>query len=344
MLSSYVVDRGIETAMNYFVDLLICPDCQSQIYGENKEGLSCKECHRIYDEKEGILNLLPSDKGEHTEIEERDIQVFDDIRGLYKKINQFQGARKIVGDYSLTKIEDTNFELIKPYLDGKKVLEVGCGRGYLTALMSRSASVAAFDISKGSLEYARELGNLDSNVFSFQGNVYSIPFEAETFDIVVATEVLEHLPGLDKAMKEIHRVLKKDGTVVASVPNTIMYFYPVVLLFYLRKVSSCKRLLKLIKRQTDASPDQYHRPFLPRQFRNLFEKNGFEVTKQRTSILYFWRVPYEQIILWGDRHFPTIMKYLVKLIIRSGDVILDREIPLVKWIGTRQHILARKVT
>jgi len=60
-------------AMKYLIDRLICPDCHSQIYIDDKESLSCKKCHRIFQEKDSILNLLPSEKGEHGEIEERDI-------------------------------------------------------------------------------------------------------------------------------------------------------------------------------------------------------------------------------------------------------------------------------
>ena len=328
--------------LHWFTNRLVCPDCHSKIY-DDRGNLSCPKCHRTFDRKGGILNLLPSEKSEHADIEGKNIQAYDDIKSRYEKIRQFRGARKIIADWSLTKIENTNFELVKPYIEGKNVLEIGCGRGYLSALVAQITGVAAFDISRGSLNYAKELGNFGDNVFYFQGNVYSIPFEAETFDIVIAAEVLEHLAGPDRAMREINRVLKVGGIVIASVPNMIMYFSPLVLLTSFEKIRHPLTTFRTyIKRQSDESPRQYDRPFLPTQFSKLFKESGFKVIKHKTSMLNFWLFPCKQIILYGDKRCPAITRWLVKLIIKSSDVVFDREFPIVKWFGTRQHILAKK--
>lgn len=297
----------------------------------------------MFKEEGGILDLMPIAESEYAVIEKRDMKIFDNIKDVYEQTKKFSGARKIIGDWSLTKVENVNFEIISPYIEGKKVLEIGCGRGYMTVLLSLKASVVAFDISRHCLEYAKELDNLGNNVSYFRGNAYSVPFESDTFDIVVATEVLEHLPGLDKAMREINRVVKRGGLVVASVPNTMMYLYPEVLCYLCLTAKGRKYLVGRMRRQID-DKGQYHRPFLPLQFRRLFENYGFEVIRHRTSMCYFYRPPYDWAILWGDMNCPSVTKGIVKLIIRGTDLMLDRELPMIKWFGTRQHILARKVT
>ena len=269
-------------------------------------------------------------------IEERDAAFFDDIESLYKKISKYKGVREIVGDWSLNKIDEVNMELVSPYLNGKKVLEIGCGRGCMTSEMSKMADVVAFDISRGSLKYAESLGNFrDSQIF--QGNVCDMPLKRGIFNVVVVAEVLEHLPKLDRAMVEIHNVIKRGGIVVASVPNSLIYFYPLTLLMHISRIG------KIASRQIDDNKDIYHRPFLPHQFRRLFEEQGFEIVKHRTSMVYFWRFPYERIIFGIEKVYPKIAEWVIKKVIEWTDSILERNIPLIKWIGARQHIVARKI-
>lgn len=278
-------------------------------------------------------------QGKYAKIEHRDCKI-PDIEELHERIGRRTGAWKIVSDWSLTKIEDTNFKLLEPHLDGKRVLEVGCGRGYLTALISNRTTVAASDISRGCLDYARKIGNFSNITFAFQGNVCSIPFKSSTFDVVVASEILEHLPDLNRAMTEINRVLKDGGIVVASVPNTILHLYPLVLLGHLI-VHGPRKIVDLLRRRTDDGP-MYHRPFLPGQLRHLFKQNGFSILSHRTTMLHFWHFPYMQLVQCGEKIHARATQYLVKQFIEKTDAALDRGIPLVRWIGARQHILAQK--
>jgi hypothetical protein len=144
------------------------------------------------------------------------------------------------------------------------------------------------------------------------------------------------------ATTEINRVLKNGGVVIASVPNTLMFFYPLVFSLMCIRKGGLKHLTGLIRREVDESPGQYHRPFLPKQFKTLFEKNGFKVLRHRTSMCYFWRFPYDRVILWGDKFCSLITKLIVKLVIKATDLPLDKEFPVIKWFGARQHILAKK--
>ena len=70
---------------------------------------------------------------------------------------------------------------------------------------------------KEGLEFFKEL---DSNGTIFQqGSVYQLPFKENFFDLIICSEVLEHLDDYHGAIDEIHRVLKPQGKFLPSVPS-----------------------------------------------------------------------------------------------------------------------------
>lgn len=97
-------------------------------------------------------------------------------------------------------------------------LDLGCGLGYLTASLGRGfGRVVGMDSDHSSLGLNRIRG-LSSMV---QGKVPLLPFRDQTFDLVLCSEMLEHLPdGLDReALGEIARVMKPSGRLLITVPS-----------------------------------------------------------------------------------------------------------------------------
>lgn len=100
-----------------------------------------------------------------------------------------------------------------------KLLDIGIGYGFFEILVSKkrpNISLHGIDISGKAL---KKIGNLVSGVYK-KGSILKIPFKKNTFDMVVALEVLEHIDAGDtfKAYKEIKRVLKDGGQFIISVP------------------------------------------------------------------------------------------------------------------------------
>ena len=99
-------------------------------------------------------------------------------------------------------------------LKGKKVLDVGCGTGRtISDLKKAGANVVGVDPSEEMLKIAKKKF---SSVEMFAGEIENLPFEDESFDVVVTLFVIAHLKTLDKAFQEIYRVLKPGGVFIVS--------------------------------------------------------------------------------------------------------------------------------
>jgi 2-polyprenyl-3-methyl-5-hydroxy-6-metoxy-1,4-benzoquinol methylase len=104
---------------------------------------------------------------------------------------------------------------------GRKVLDVACGEGYGAALLAAAgaSSVVGVDLDEATVEHARERHGIDVRV----GDVRSLPFDDDAFDLVVSFETIEHVDEPERALDELARVVTADGLVVVSTPNSSQY-------------------------------------------------------------------------------------------------------------------------
>jgi len=110
--------------------------------------------------------------------------------------------------------------LINKITPDMTVLELGCGTGYFTKeLIKTNSKIIAIDISSELLEIAKS-NCYANNVHFLCDNAYNTNFDDETFDIIVGSSVLHHL-DIDKALKEIYRLLKKGGSLKFTEPNML---------------------------------------------------------------------------------------------------------------------------
>lgn len=104
-------------------------------------------------------------------------------------------------------------EKLKPY----SILDAGCGEGFtLDILKNRKIGkkLTGFDFLEEAIGIGKKL-HPELNLLT--GDIYNISFKDNSFDLVICTEVLEHLENPEKALKELRRVTKE--YVLISVPN-----------------------------------------------------------------------------------------------------------------------------
>jgi len=97
-----------------------------------------------------------------------------------------------------------------------KILEVGCGTGGLTKHLTNYGDVTGFDISEDAVSYCKSSGL--TNIFVQDLNVFDPKPYENTYDLVLALDVLEHIQDDVGAMKKISVILKKDGLFFINVP------------------------------------------------------------------------------------------------------------------------------
>lgn len=138
-----------------------------------------------------------------------------EIKNFYKGYADKIQQKRLHSPYILRRyFHEQNYLLVMKSLKlTDRVLEVGCGEGIVAVFMAKMGiSVTAIDISPANLLAAKELARkegIEDKIIFMEGDVENIPFNDNSFDVVIADNVLEHLPDFKRGLKEVKRVTKK---------------------------------------------------------------------------------------------------------------------------------------
>ncbi|WP_035200304.1 glycosyltransferase [Agrobacterium tumefaciens] len=113
------------------------------------------------------------------------------------------------------------YKLASKFAKGAKILDIGCGVGYGSAILADSdaQSVTAFDLSAEAIEHARAF--YARPTISFEtGDATAFSYE-DKFDLIVCFELIEHVPDPDKTFECIMSCLAQDGVLVMSTPRAL---------------------------------------------------------------------------------------------------------------------------
>lgn len=225
---------------------------------------------------------------------------------------------------------------IQNHLDihGKKILDCGCGTGlYLQALLNCGADAYGIEFNNEKvIQFKQKCPGIADRVNN--GNIEAMEFADATFDYALVNEVLEHVSNEAKALREIHRVLKPDGSLIIFSPNRL---YP----FELHSVSlkNSNRIIPIYIPFIPYIPlelgqlffNYSARNYWPYKLRQLVRNCGFVIR----GTDYIWQT-FENIS--GVQ--PKVVTFL-KPFLRSSFSFLEH-IPIIKMLGVSQVIIAQK--
>jgi 2-polyprenyl-6-hydroxyphenyl methylase / 3-demethylubiquinone-9 3-methyltransferase len=198
-----------------------------------------------------------------------------------------------VGDMALKRRARHIIEGIDPE-DGYNIVDVGCGDGYYLHLLSNlgiKLQLTGMDVDPNALKSAKaNLKGKDVKLINAD-LLQKLPFSPGTFDRAVMSEVAEHLQSDVKGLKEVNRILKKDGVLVLTVPN---HNYPFLwdpvnwILEHAVKTHIEKGFWAGIW-------NQHKRLYTPLQIEKVVKKAGFKIEKIES--LTFWCLPFNHNLI-----------------------------------------------
>ena len=107
------------------------------------------------------------------------------------------------------------YGLIRPVVKGKTVLELATGTGLIAKnIVNAAAHIEASDTSAEMIREAKRRNHSAKLHFSVQ-DMFCLPYADESFEVVIVSNALHIVPQPEKALAEIHRVLKDDGVLIA---------------------------------------------------------------------------------------------------------------------------------
>ena len=136
---------------------------------------------------------------------------------------EFTGERVIPGQVEPDLLNEhlARYAFAARLATGRRVLDAGCGAGYGSAELARTAaSVLGMDISAEALAFARARYG---GVQFLQGSCAAVPLKDASLDLVTAFEVIEHIPEWELFLAEALRLLAPGGQLVVSTPNKLYY-------------------------------------------------------------------------------------------------------------------------
>ncbi|MEN8614427.1 methyltransferase domain-containing protein [Dehalogenimonas sp. THU2] len=236
---------------DWHLEVLGCPTCKSSLE-QRSDDLWCSECQIRYTVKNGIPSLISPETNSEMDAGHLPVKEFY----LFERYDWTKDPKGLEYIYHHTRrIETWNHieNLIKK--DGV-VLDIGCGTGLITnKIATMRQRAVALDMNLWALNRM----NGKPYIVKAQADAELLPVQDDSVDLVIATEVIEHLENPIETLNEMIRACKPGGWLVGSVPST-------------NSIWKMRQHLSM----TCAGNEPFHRNFTKEQISDLWRETGYD--------------------------------------------------------------------
>ena len=304
----------------------------------------CNHCSQAYTIESGIV--LMEDKDKRT-----NLRIGDNLLDLHK----LRDERKYYDSYIHSDVEyvarlhSVNFsnfhiKLLFPYISNSTIVDLGCGQiPYINSFPDTINTYYGLDLSKESLVIVQQNFKRKFPLVLVHHGIKDTPFHDNSVDIVLSSEVLEHLDDPISYLREINRILKDGGHLSLSTPCVSIYFYPVNLFSMLIKPRFWYKEVNAHRYWKEAL--SWHPGLQPSILRRWLVKAGFSIELHKSRLWYYGSPPK---LVWSfflflekmgvNSSYRMFGKYL-----ELTNRLLASNLPVIKWCGIRQFVLVKKV-
>lgn len=302
----------------------VCPICK-YVLDKNKSDWQCPKCHEVFSLEDGLINFLPKNleavKAVDKETYSHRAQFFKPEEALKLGRPEFTAPLRDKGKNSL-------------------FLELCGGAGHHALnLMKDGFLVVESDIAPGSVKRTKEFAKalkIEQNGLFAAIDAENIPFKDNTFNGVFLIASLHHLPHPNQALKEIYRVLKKDGVLLIGYePNTWHYylFHPLFWLF--------RSIIRWRSPHPISVADDVTFGFSKKKLGKLVAEAGFVIKQIRP--VDFWQMFYRRGVELFNKLFGANFKERpwLKALFKMIDQIMFK-VPFLDRVALNYDVEARK--
>lgn len=188
-----------------------------------------------------------------------------------------------------------------------EVLDIGCSYGYCIFLLNsltdsgKKVNFRGIDLSTKYIYLAQEIKKLIglNNITFRTGRAEKIELPEASFDIIICSEVIEHLPATDECLHEIMRLLKPGGIAIISTPNktnTVKKFAAMFRFLFSRKgekVNFSEKGKESAPYEKGLTSAQEHISVKGlKEWIKIFQTQGFTIEKIRRGGIFVWGMKY----------------------------------------------------